>query len=88
MEEFLRRLSAEFDVYALADLKWPYPFLHPTFYSFSFRDAAGASHGFEYRIECLNHLDERYQRLVQEFEGFFESRRVFAKFFESRRRNV
>lgn len=87
VEEFLRKLSAEFNVYELADLKSPYPFLHPTFYSFSFRDSAGRSHGFEYQIECSNHLDEKYRGLVQEFDSFFESRRVFDKFFESRRRN-
>lgn len=72
MEEFLRRLSEEFNVYELSDLKSPYPFLHPTFYSFSFRDGAGGSHSFEYRIECSNHLDERYERLIHEFHSFFE----------------
>ncbi len=84
VEEFLRRLSAEFDVYGLNDLKSPYPFLHPTFYTFAFRDSAGGGHGFEYQIECANHLDERYKRLVEEFERFFETRRAFAKFYESR----
>lgn len=87
VEEFLGRLSAEFNVYELTGMKSPYPFLHPTFYSFSFRDSAGASHSFEYQIECSNHLDEKYRRLIQEFESFFESRRVFDKFFESQRRN-
>lgn len=86
VEEFLGKLSAEFDVYGMGDLKPLYPFLHPTFYSFSFRDSAGGAHSFEYQIECSNHLDERYGRLVREFDSFFESRRVFDKFFESRRR--
>ena len=87
VEEFLRKLSTEFSVYELVDLKPSYPFLHPTFYSFSFRDSAGSSHSFEYQIECSNHLDEKYKGLVQEFDSFFESRRVFDKFFESQRRN-
>ena len=85
VEEFLRKLSTEFNVYELADLKSPYPFLHPTFYSFSFRDSAGKSHSFEYQIECATHLDEQYKRLIQEFDSFFESKRVFGAFFESRR---
>ncbi len=84
VEEFLRKLSAEFNVFELTDLKFPF-FLHPTTYSFSFQDAAGRSHSFEYRIECSSHLDERYRVLVEEFESFFESRRVFEKFYESRR---
>ena len=85
VDEFLGRLATKFDVYQLGDLKSPYPFLHPTFYSFSFRDSAGRSHGFEYQIECSNHLDEKYEGLVREFDSFFESARVFGKFFESRR---
>lgn len=87
VEEFLRKLSAEFNVYELGDLKPRHPFLHPTFYSFSFLDSAGRSHSFEYQIECSSHLDEKYKRLLEEFDGFFEGGRVFNKFFESRRRN-
>ena len=87
VEEFLRRLSADLNVFGLGDLKSPYPFLHPTFYTFAFQDSAGGGHGFEYQIECANHLDERYARLVREFECFFESARVFAKFFESQRQS-
>lgn len=87
VEEFLRKLSTDFNVYELADLKSPYPFLHPTFYSFSFRDSAGQSHSFEYQTECSNHLDEKYERLVQEFDSFFESRRVLDKFYEGQRWN-
>jgi hypothetical protein len=84
VEAFLNKLSTEFNVYELADLKSPYPFLHPTFYTFSFRDSAGNSHSFEYHIECSNHLNESYKKLLQEFDSFFESRRVFALFFERR----
>lgn len=87
VEEFLGKLSTEFSVYELIDLKSPYPFLHPTFYSFSFLNSAGECHSFKYQIECSNHLDERYKRLIQEFDRFFESGRVFDKFFESQRRN-
>jgi hypothetical protein len=77
VEEFLEKLSTEFKVYEMTDLKPPYPFLHPTFYSFSFLDDDGETHGFVYQIECSNHLDEKYRRLVQEFERFFESSGVF-----------
>lgn len=87
VEQFLEKLSTDFDVYELSDLKPSYPFLHPTFYSFSFRDSARKSHNFEYHIECSTHLDEKYKGLVQEFDDFFESRRVFDKFFESRQWN-
>jgi hypothetical protein len=85
--EFLRRLSAEFKVYELPDLKSQYPYLHPTFYPFSLRDSEGRCHSFEYQIECSNHLNEKYERLIREFENFFESERVFNIFFESRRQN-
>lgn len=87
VEEFLGKLFTEFNVYELTDLKSPYPFLHPTFYSFSFRDSAGKGHSFEYQIECSHHLDETYEALTREFDRFFESDRVFANFFERQRRN-
>ena len=83
VKEFLRKLSNEFNVFALADLKSQYPFLHPTFYSFSFRDSEGKCHNFEYQIECSNHLDKKYERLVREFDAFFESRRVFNIFLRT-----
>jgi hypothetical protein len=81
VEAFLTKLSAEFQVCELADLKSPYPFLHPTFYSFNFIDRDGVHHSFEYQIECSNHLDKRYERMIQEFNFFFESERVFNKFW-------
>lgn len=82
---FLERLSTELNVYALTDRESPYPFLHPTFYTFSFGDAAGRSHSFSYRIEASNHVDEQYQRLIEVFDSFFESRRVFDAFWRSQR---
>lgn len=87
VEAFLEKLSAELRVYELTDLSPTHPFLHPTFYTFGFRDSEGAAHGFEYRVECSNHLDERYARLVREFQRFFESERVFARFFEAREKD-
>lgn len=80
---FLERLVAEFRVYELTDRESPYPFLHPTFYTFSFGDAAGTSHSFTYRIEAAKHVDERYRRLIEAFDSFFESRRVFDTFWRS-----
>lgn len=85
VETFLQKLVTELHVYELTDLKWSYPFLHPIFYTFSCQDSDGQSHGFEYQIEGSNHLDERYQRLIAEFNSFFESERVFKRFFESQR---
>ena len=72
VEEFLGRLAQEFNVFALSDLQSPHPYLHPTFYSFGFRDAAGREHGFRYKIEGSHHLDSRYQELVEAFRSFFE----------------
>jgi hypothetical protein len=73
VQAFLRQLGADFNVFALGDLKSPYPFLHPTFYTFRFHDAAGRQHSFNYEIEGSHHLDPRYQRLVEAFESFFRS---------------
>jgi hypothetical protein len=72
VEEFLRQLVEEFNVFALSDLQSPYPFLHPTFYTFHFGDAAGREHSFRYKIEGSGHLDARYQELVEAFRRFFE----------------
>ena len=85
VEAFLAKLTTELHVHELTDLKWSYPFLHPIFYTFSFQDSAGQSHRFEYQIEGSHHLDERYQRLIAEFNSFFESERVFKQFFASQR---
>ena len=82
MEMFLEKLSEKFDVFALGDLKPRYPFLHPTFYSFSFQDSSGAVHSFDYSIECSRHLDEKYKQLVQTFDSFFERKRISDKFSE------
>lgn len=87
VKEFLNKLSTDFNVYKLVDLKPQYPFLHPTFYSFRFRDSEDKQHCFKYHIECSNHLDETYERLIQEFDSFFESRRIFNTFFERQREN-
>ena len=73
VEQFLRQLSTEFNVFELSDLKPSYPFLHPTFYTFSFQDAAGRQHSFRYDIEGSHHLDASYQGLVEAFHSFFES---------------
>jgi hypothetical protein len=58
-------------------------FLHPTFYRFSFTDSEGSSHVFEYSIEAGRHHDDAYWGLVEEFEHFFEARRVARSFYES-----
>ncbi len=81
VERFLGKLSEEFDVFALGGLEPSHPFLHPTFYSFSFQDSSGAAHSFQYSIECSRHLDKRYERLIRTFDGFFESKRIFDKFY-------
>lgn len=84
VEDFLRKLSVEFGVFELTDLETPH-WLHPTSYTFSFRDSSDAEHGFKYRIDCSNHLDERYKRLVEAFDDFFESERISKKFYEQKR---
>jgi hypothetical protein len=84
---FLERLTTEFRVYELTDRESPYPFLHPTFYTFSFGDAVGTNHSFTYRIEAAKHVDARYRRLIEAFDSFFESRRVFDAFWRSEQQN-
>lgn len=75
-EAFLARLSEEFRVFELGDREPPYPFLHPTLYSFKFEDEGGAAHGFTYRVEARAHHDAAYRRLVEAFEQFFKSRLI------------
>jgi len=73
VKEFLDALIINHRIYDLTDLTWTVPFLHPTFYTFECQDSIGRTHRFEYRIECSNHLDIRYEKLVAAFEEFFES---------------
>ncbi len=84
VEEFLKKLSVEFGVFELTDLVERF-WLHPTSYTFSFRDSSGAEHNFKYMIDCSNHLDEKYKGLVEAFDGFFEQERISKKFYEQER---
>ena len=82
VEEFLRKLSEEFGVFELTDLETMH-WLHPTFYSFGFQDSSGTkAHIFSYRIDGFHHIDERYKRLVEAFDAFFEAERISRKFYE------
>ncbi len=81
VEEFLRNLSVKFGVFELTDLETRH-WLHPTSYTFNFRDSSSAEHSFKYMIDCSNHLDERYKRLVEAFDDFFELERISKKFYE------
>ena len=57
-------------------------FLHPKFYRFRFTDSEGVSHEFEYSIEGGRHHNDTYRELVEEFEQFFEAKRVARSFYE------
>jgi hypothetical protein len=81
VEEFLRKLSEEFGVFELTDLKTMH-WLHPSYYSFGFQDSSGAEHVFSYMIDCSHHIDERYKRVVEAFDVFFEVERISRKFYE------
>lgn len=82
VEEFLRKLSEEFGVFELTDLETMH-WLHPTYYSFGFQDSSGTkAHVFSYRIDGSHHIDERYKRLVEAFDDFFERERISRKFYE------
>jgi hypothetical protein len=81
--DFLSRLALVHKVYELEGRACPTVFLHPTFYSFGFTDSEGSSHGFEYSIEAGRHHDDACRGLVEEFEQFFEARRVARSFYES-----
>ena len=82
VEEFLRKLSEEFGVFELTDLETMIT-LHPTRFGFSFQDSSGAeAHIFQYTIDCSNHPDERYKRLVEAFYAFFERERISQEFYE------
>jgi hypothetical protein len=80
--DFLSRLALVYKVFELEGRACPTVFLHPTFYSFDFTDSEGSSHVFEYSIEAGRHHDDTYRRLVEEFEQFFEARRVACSFYE------
>jgi hypothetical protein len=46
--------------------------LHPTYYDFEMRYADGRVHQLGYVVEAGHHVDERYGRLVDECQEFFE----------------
>jgi len=80
--DFLSRLALVHKVFELDGRACPHAFLHPTFYSFGFTDSEGDSHAFEYSVEAGRHHDDTYRRLVEQFERFFEARRVARSFYE------
>lgn len=69
---FLEGLVNKFDAYALTDLEPEIYGLHPAFYTFRIEDTCGNAHGFEYVTDVGSHLDERYERLLNAFEAFFQ----------------
>src|SRR5215212_5745638 len=81
--DFLSRLALVYKVFELEGRACPTVFLHPTIYSFGFTDSAGSSHVFEYSIEASRHHDDTYRGLVEEFEQFFEARRIARSIYES-----
>ena len=81
--DFLSRLALVYKVFELEGRACPTVFLHPTFYSFGFTDSEGFSHVFEYSIEAGRHHDDTYRGLVEEFEQFFEARRMARSFYEA-----
>ena len=84
--DFLSRLALVHKVFELEGRAGPHVFLHPTSYSFSFTDSEGNRHGFEYGIEASRHHDDTYRGLVEEFEQFFEVRRISRSDYESANR--
>lgn len=74
--DFLSRLALVYKVFELEGRACPTVFLHPTIYSFGFKDSEGFSHVFEYSIEAGRHHDDTYRGLVEEFEQFFEFGRI------------
>jgi hypothetical protein len=81
--DFLSGLALVYKVFELEGRACPTVFLHPTIYSFGFRDFEGVSHAFEYSVEAGRHHDDTYRGLVEEFEQFFESRRVARSLYEA-----
>lgn len=84
--DFLSRLALVHKVFELEGRACPTVFLHPTSYSFSFRDSEGSSHVFEYGVEAGRHHDDTYRGLVEEFEQFFEVRRLARSLYEAEMR--
>lgn len=84
--DFLSRLTLVYEVFELEGRACPTVFLHPTIYSFGFTDSAGLSHGFEYSIEAGRHHDDTYRGLVEDFEQFFEVRRISRSDYETANR--
>ena len=81
--DFLSRLALVYKVFELEGLACTTVFLHPTIYSFGFTGSEGLSHGFEYSIEAGRHHDDTYRGLVEEFEQFFEVRRIARSLYEA-----
>jgi hypothetical protein len=81
--DFLSRLALVYKVFELEGRACPTVFLHPTSYSFGFTDSEGLSHGFAYSIEASRHHDDTYRALVEEFEQFFEARRIARSLYEA-----
>lgn len=81
--DFLSKLALVYKVFELEGSDCPTVFLHPTIYSFGFTDSEGVSHVFEYSIEAGRHHDDTYRGLVEEFEQFFEARRVARSLYEA-----
>ena len=84
--DFLSRLALVYKVFELEGRAGPHVLLHPTSYSFGFTDSKGNRHGFEYGIEASRHQDDTYRGLVEEFEQFFEVRRISRSDLESANR--
>ena len=77
MNRFFDRLDKEFAVFDLT----PGPQSEPaqdTYndYYFRFKDSCGKESRLSYKISDDRHTDERYRRLIEAFEDFFEVHRV------------
>ena len=81
--DFLSRLALVHKVFELEGRDLPSPFLHPYVYGFGFRDSEGVSHVFKYSVEAGRHRDDTYRALVEEFEQFFEVRRIERSRYEA-----
>ena len=81
--DFLSRLALVHKVFELEGRDLPFAFLHPSFYGFGFTDSEGVSHVFQYGVEAGRHHDDTYRALVEEFERFFEVRRIARNLYEA-----